>query len=65
MIDDEAEPVAQAAQRIDDLMRDVEGDLDRDLLALHRLPVSSSQVSLIPPSVKPREYPISNVPGTK
>ena len=65
VIDDEAEAIAQAANRIGDLTRDLDCDLARHFLLLHRLPVSNNHVSLIPPSVRPREYPISNVPGTK
>ena len=66
VIDDEAEPIAQRPHRLGELARDLDRDLAGDLAAVvHRLPVSRNQVSLMPPSVRPRAYPTSNVPGTK
>ena len=65
VIDDEAEPIAQPAQRFGQLTRDLDGNIACNFLLLHKLPVSKNHVSLTPSSVRPREYPNSNVPGTK
>ena len=54
VVDDHPEPIAQRAQRIGELARDLGGDVARELLP-HRLPVSSSQVWLIPSDVSPCE----------
>src|SRR5450432_2933657 len=65
MIDDEPEPFAKLAQRWRELARHVDRDIAAELRGLHRLPVKRNHVSLMPFTSRPREYPISNVPGTK
>ena len=68
VIDDQAESIAQPAQRIGELLGDIGTDLADDQVSLllgHKLPVSKNQPSPTPSEVRPCEYPISNVPGTK
>jgi hypothetical protein len=71
MVDHQAESIAQRAHRLGELARDLHGHTAGDASprvvarSAHRLPVSRNQLSVIPPSSRPRDAPISKVPGMK
>ena len=53
VIDHEAEPIAQAAERIGELVADLDRDVAAELGAGHRLLVSKNHVSFTPPWIRP------------